>query len=60
MGNRKQEMWLEQWKQKEAELAGKGETESSSAGWSRGNRKQQSWLKKGKHKGAELAGKGET
>jgi hypothetical protein len=45
---------------KEAELAGKGETERSRAGWKRGNRKQQSWLKTGKHKGAELAGKGET
>ncbi len=67
LGNRKQERWLEQWKQKEAGLAGKGETERSRAGWKRGNRKQQCWLEHGKQKaaklakkGAELAGKGET
>jgi hypothetical protein len=57
--------WLEQWKQKETEVAGAVETERSRGGcsmvnrkeqrggWSRGNRKQQRWLYHGKQKAAE-------
>jgi hypothetical protein len=43
----KEQSWLEKGKQNEAELAGKGETERSRAGWKRGNIKEQSWLEKG-------------
>ncbi len=48
--------WLEQWKQKETEVAGAVETESNRGGWSSGNRKQQRWLEQWKQKAAEVAG----
>ncbi len=50
MGNRKQQRWLEQGKQKAAEVAVEQR-------WLvKGNRKQQRWLEHGTQKAAEVAG----